>query len=343
VKIASLATGPGSLIATDRRRALSDGTTRFLLNNGTLVALGGLFVYFSFRAGNFLTVANLLNVGNFAAGFGIVAAGFTIALIAGQIDLSLGPLVAASGIVMARMLEQAGTSLLVAILAALGFALVVGLVNGVLVVDFGVYSFIATLAVFFFLQGLGPKIGNNLFLHSSGAKSLTAFAQAKVGRVPVPLLVLLGIYIVCYVLMSHTKFGWHAYATGSNASAALRAGIPVNLIYRSVFLINAVLATVAMCIIVGRDEYVSTDPAIGTGANLLLSSLAAVLIGGLDFSGGGGGVERTLIGVAFVGVLQNGLTLEGANSYIQIAATGIAFLLGVTLSALGRKRKTAWR
>jgi ribose/xylose/arabinose/galactoside ABC-type transport system permease subunit len=311
---------------------------RFLVDNGTLVGLVGLVVYFSLRAHNFLTVSNLLNVGNFAAGFGIVAAGFTIALCAGQVDLSIGPLVATSGIVAGLLLEHVHTSLAVAVLGALGVALGFGLVNGVLVVDLGVYSFIATLAVFSFLQGFGPWVGSNVFLNSPASKELVSFAQAKVGRVPVPLLVLLGVYAACYVLLSHTRFGWHVQATGGNPSAALRAGIRVNLVYRAVFLIDAALVALAACILVGRASYVSTDPFIGTGSDLTLSTVAAVLISGLDFSGGGGGrIERTLVGVAFIAVLQNGLTLQGQNSYVQIAATGIAFLLGVTVSSVARR------
>jgi ribose transport system permease protein len=294
----------------------------------------GMVLYFSVTTHNFLTVDNFLNIGNFAAGPGIIAAGFTLCLIAGEVDLSMGPAVAAAGMVMAVLLVH-GHGLAVALVGLVATGIVIGFVNSILVVGLGVSSFIATLAVYFVLQGFGPYLGGQTFLPPS-AHVLTHVAQLHVGKVPLSLLVLLSVYAAGYVFLNFTVAGSYVYATGGNREAARRAGIRVDRLTVGLYVLNGLLAALVACVIVGRTGFISPDPIIGTSSGLMLASLAAVLIGGMDLSGGAGRIERTLLGAILVGVLQNGLTLAGASEYAQIAATGVVFIAAVTLSALGR-------
>jgi ribose transport system permease protein len=316
------------------RRPLRLRLYAWAANWGVGASFVGLVVYFGLTAHNFLTVDNFLNIGNFAAGPGILAAGFTICLIAGQVDLSMGPAVAATGMVMAVLLVH-GHGLAVALAAMVGAAIVIGLVNAILVVGLRVYSFIATLAVYFVLEGFGPYLGGQTFLPPS-AHALTEFAQYHVGRVPISLFVLVAVFAAAYVFLNYTVAGSHVYATGGNREAARRAGIRVDRLTVGLYVVNGLLAALVACIIVGRTAYISPDPMIGTASGLMLASLAAVLIGGMDLSGGAGRVERTLLGALLVGVLQNGLTLAGSSEYTQISATGVVFIAAVTVSALGR-------
>jgi ribose transport system permease protein len=301
---------------------------------GVVVFFFATIAYFGATAPHFLSVDNFLNIGNFAAGPGILAAGFTICLIAGQIDLSMGPAVAATGMVLAVTLTH-GHGLGLALVGLVATGIVIGLVNAILVVGFRVYSFIATLAVYFVLQGFGPYLGGQTFLPKS-AHLLNSAARAHVGRVPVALIVLLVVYCAGFVFLNYTVIGAHVYATGGNREAARRAGIHVDSLSTSLYVVNGLLAALAACVIVGRTGYISPDPTIGTASNLMLPSLAAVLIGGMDLSGGAGRIERTLLGALLVGVIDNGLTLSGESQYTQIAATGVLFIAAVTLSALGR-------
>jgi ribose transport system permease protein len=301
---------------------------------GVVVFFVGAIAYFGATAPHFLSVDNLLNIGNFAAAPGILAAGFTICLIAGQIDLSMGPAVAATGMVLAVTLTH-GHGLGLALLGLVATGIVIGLVNAILVVGFRVYSFIATLAVYFVLQGFGPYLGGQTFLPNS-AHLLSSAARAHIGRVPLALILLLAVYGAGYLFLNYTVLGSHVYATGGNREAARRAGIRIGSLSTSLYVLNGLLAGLAACIIIGRTNYISPDPTIGTASSLMLLSLSAVLIGGMDLSGGAGRIERTLLGALLVGVINNGLTLSGASAYTQITATGVLFIAAVTLSALGR-------
>lgn len=301
---------------------------------GVVVFFVGAIAYFGATAPHFLSLDNFLNIANFAAGPGILAAGFTICLIAGQIDLSMGPAVGATGMVLAVTLTHGhGLGLAVAALAVTGIA--IGLVNSLLVVGFRVYSFIATLAVYFVLQGFAAYLGGQTFLPRS-AHLLTTASRAHVGRVPIAVVVLLAVYGAGYCFLNYTVVGAHVYATGGNREAARLAGIRVGSLSSSLYVLNGLLAALAACVIVGRTNFISPDPTIGTASNLMLPSLAAVLIGGMDLGGGAGRIERTLLGALLVGVIDNGLTLSGASEYAQITATGVLFIAAVTLSALGR-------
>jgi ribose/xylose/arabinose/galactoside ABC-type transport system permease subunit len=312
------------------------------ISYGTLIALVALFVYFAVSTQYFFTVDNLINIGRFAAVGGMLAAAFTFALIAAQVDLTLGPTISLAAITYAVLAERHHQSVLVAVLVTLAVALGVGLANGVLVVDLGVNSFIGTLAMSIFVTGLGLIVpgatSQSIFLTDHSA-SLHDFATARVGDLPVPLLLMFAVYVVFYVVLTHSRLGWHIYATGGSPSAAVRSGIRVNGIYRLTFVVTAMTSGVAALLLVGQANYASSAPGVGTGGSLTLTVLASVLIGGMDLSGGAGRVERTLVGVLLVAVLQNGLVLNNQDTYVQFMITGIVFVLAVLLSSVARKRK----
>jgi ribose transport system permease protein len=309
---------------------------------GTLVALVVLFSYLAVTTPYFLTVNNLVNIGRFAAVGGILAAAFTFALIASQVDLTIGPTISLAAITYAVLAERHHQSVAFAVVLTLVVSLLVGLANGVLVVNLGVNSFIGTLAMSIFLTGLGLIIpgatSQSIFL-TDHSLSLHTFATARVIGLPVPLLLMLGVYVVAYVVLTHSRLGWHLYATGGSPSAALRAGIRVNGLYRLAFVVTALTAGVSALILVGQANYASSAPGVGTGGTLTLTVLASVLIGGMDLSGGGGRVERTLVGVLLVAVLENGLVLNNQDNYVQYMVTGVVFVLAVLLSSVARKRK----
>jgi ribose transport system permease protein len=329
--------------ASERRARFRHRLLDFAIAYGTLIALVVLFAYFAFTTPYFFTVDNLVNIGRFAAVGGILAAAFTFALITAQVDLTIGPAIGVAAITYAVVAERHHGSVASAILVTLLVCVAIGLANGVLVVDLGVNSFIGTLAMSIFLTGAGLVIpgptSQSIFL-TDHSQSLHSFATGRVLGLPVPLLLMAGVYAVFYVVLTFTRLGWHVYAVGGNPSAAVRAGIRVNGIYRLAFVVTALTAGVSALLLVGQANYASSAPGVGTGGTLTLTVLASVLIGGMDLSGGGGGrIERTLVGVALVAVLENGLVLNNQDNYVQYMVTGIVFVLAVLLSSVARKRK----
>ena len=329
-------------LASEERARLRHRVLDFAIAYGTPIALVVLFVYFAVSTPYFFTVDNLVNIGRFAAVGGILAASFTFALTTSQVDLTIGAAISVTAITYAVLAERHHQPVAVAILVSLLVALAIGLANGVLVVDLGVNSIIGTLAMSMFLTGLSlviPGVASQSIFLSQHSRSLHSFATARLLGLPVPLWLMFAVYAVFYVVLTHSRLGWHVHAAGANPSAALRAGIRITMLYRLAFVVTALTSGVCALILVGQANYAS--PQVGTGGTLTLAVLASVLIGGMDLTGGGGGgrVEMTLVAVLLVAVLENGLVLNNQDNYVQYMVTGIVFVFAVLLSSVARKRK----
>jgi ribose transport system permease protein len=319
-----------------------------LMEWGIFAALAGIIVYFAITAPNFLTAKNWQAVGNSVAVIGILAAPFTIALVAGQVDLTVGIMIGFVSTIFTLVVVRTDHSLVVGLLVMVLAALVVGLINGALVVNFGVNSIVATFAMLQVVFGASYTLWK---LHRTNAESSGAFtaslgpgdrgyslvrlANGDVLGIPYPVLILAGVTLVCYLLLSRSKLGWHIYATGGNRSAALRSGIRVDGITRLVFLLTPIGALLAALITMGR----TSQPDPGTGYGYEFDVLTAVLLGGIGFDGGVGKVERSIAGALFVVVLKDGLTLRNVDSSYQYMAEAVALILAVVLAAVGAKRR----
>jgi ribose/xylose/arabinose/galactoside ABC-type transport system permease subunit len=341
--IAARAATPGAGLEWLRRRG-----TELLVEWGIFAALAGILVYFAITAPNFVTVKNFQAVGNSVAVIGILAAPFTIALVAGQVDLTIGIMIGFLSTVFTLVVVRGGHSLLIGLLVMVLAALVVGVINGALVVNFGVNSIVATFAMLQVVFGASYTLWK---LHRTNAESSGAFtaslspgdhgyslvriANGDVLGIPYPVLILAGVTLFCHVLLSRTKLGWHTYATGGNRSAALRSGIRVDGITRLVFLLTPIGALLAALITIGR----TSQPDPGTGYGYEFDVLTAVLLGGIGFDGGVGKVERSIAGALFVVVLKDGLTLRNVDSSYQYMAEAVALILAVVLAAVAAKRR----
>lgn len=334
---------PSGALATDvagapplaPRRSVGQIVLDLLLEYGMFVALAALIVYFSFASPYFLTPPNLVNIGLSVSITGIMAAAITVGLIAGQLDLSIGAILGISAVVLALSVEEFGLPTPVAALIAIAVALVIGLVNGALVVDLGINAIIVTLAMALTLKGISAMLTNGQTVTMADG-SLQAFINSRPLGIPVPIIIVLIVFAILWLYLTQTRSGWHVYAVGGNASAALRAGIRVNLVYRGVFLLTAAAAAIGGVITAGRAG--AGGPFFGTGAEF--DVLTAVLLGGIGLGGGAGRIERTLAGVVLIGVLGNGLTLLDVDSYVQATIRGAVFVLAVVLGALAVKRRS---
>jgi ribose transport system permease protein len=319
-----------------------------LMEWGIFAALATIILYFAVTAPHFMTVRNWQAVGNSVAVIGILVAPFTIALVAGQVDLTVGIMIGFLSTVFTLVVVRNDHSLVVGLLVMVLAALAVGLINGALVVNFGVNSIVATFAMLQVVFGLSFTLWK---LHRTNAESSGAFtaslapgdrgyslvrmANGNLFGIPYPVLILAGVTLLCYLLLSRSKLGWHIYATGGNRSAALRSGIRVEGLTRLVFLLTPIGALLAALITMGR----TSQPDPGTGYGYEFDVLTAALLGGIGFEGGIGKVERSIAGALFVVVLKDGLTLRNVDSSYQYMAEAVALILAVVLAAIGAKRR----
>jgi ribose transport system permease protein len=322
---------PAVELGPDRRgrSALADR----ILDVGIYVALVALVIYFSVASPYFLTEHNILDIGSAVAVTGVLAAGVTAALIAGQLDLTVGSNIALTSVVVAMMIG-AGAPTLLAVIAGLAVGCVVGLVNTALVVWVRINSIIATIAMSLVIQAVA------LILVSGNVKpiinpALQNFMSDRLAGIPSPVVILVVVYLVSWVVLTFTRAGWHVYGVGGNASAALRSGINVRRVYTLVFVGSGLLAALGGVITAGTAG--SGAGAYGVGDEFTV--LAAVLLGGIGLSGGSGRVQRTFAGVLVIGVINDGLTLLSVGAYYQQLAQGVIFVLAVVLGAIGERRR----
>ncbi|MFD4668558.1 ABC transporter permease [Lentzea sp. NPDC058450] len=314
--------------AMRKRRLLT-----LMLDYGLYAALVSLVVYFSIASPYFLSTRNLFNIAMAIAVTGILAAGFTAALIAGQVDISIGATVGMSGVVFAVLQEQAGLPWFLAALVSLAVGMLTGLLSGLLVILVSINSLIATLAMSTLITGLGLILAEGQPIPLTGG-TLGEIVNARPLGIPVPVIILAVVFAAGWIVFNRMRLGWHIYAVGANPSAALRAGINVNKICLGLFVLSGGLAALGGLISTGQGG--SAFP--GSGDALAFQVLAAVLLAGFGISGGVGKFERALVGVLLVGVLLNGLVLMQVEPYYQYLARGVIFVLAVVLASVSLRK-----
>ena len=332
---------------------------QFLKLLGRLSAWLFLFVlilFFSATTPHFFDLFNFQSMGANLAIVLVLALGQTFVIITGGIDLSVGYVMGLATIVISLVMRHLiGYPLPVALLAGaaagLSVGLVAGLFNGFVVAWLGISPFIATLGTLGISQGLayvlsgGPPVsipipglgmlGNGYvaYWHAHFGFSLFGMPAGVTGPevrnvqgyIPLQLLYAGFLTAVCAWLLSSTKFGRYVYAIGGNSKAALRAGIPVTRNLIKVYVLSSIMATVAGLMYVMRY----TGGVANSGDALLLSSIAAIVIGGASLFGGEGRITGTLVGAIIIAVIQNGLVLYGIDPFWQYSAVGAVIILAV--------------
>jgi ribose/xylose/arabinose/galactoside ABC-type transport system permease subunit len=290
-----------------------------------LIALG-LAKYSEFR-----TLDNVRNVLTFSAVPLVVALGETLVVLGRGVDLSAGSMVGLSGAIFAK-LYTGGLSLWPAFFATLAIGLALGvLANGAIITKLRISFLIVTLGTFSIFRSQVEVLlnGQSVTIFSN---TLDTLANGRTGGVPNIVLLAGAIYVATLVLLRVTVYGRSLYAVGANPEAARLAGINVDRIIILAYGFSAALAALAGLLLVGQLG--SAQPSSGVGMEL--TAIAAVLLGGTRFSGGYGGVTRTLLGVLFLGVLNNILFIGGVSSFWQGTASGLVLIAAV---AIDRSRR----
>lgn len=281
----------------------------------------------------FLSLNNITNILRQASYTAVAAVGMTMVIVIGEIDLSAGSLVCASGLTGAMVCKETGNVVL-AVLAALAVGLLVGFVNGALCAYGKLPGFIATLASMTVLRGLAYIItGGNSVVWTNEA--FTMIGTGYVGPVPIPVIIMVLVIIFGWVLTTKLKFGRYIYAVGGNSDASKWSGIAVEKVKIIVYMVMGVLTSIAGLIITARLG--SGQPS--SGQNFEMDCITAAVVGGTSMSGGRGKVFGTIVGVLLLTVLTNGMTLVGINTYWQQVLKGVIIVVSVLADTRGKKNK----
>jgi ribose transport system permease protein len=321
----------GTASSTGRR---SIGSRIILFNEVILVGILALIcVLISLGSSRFFSSTNILNVLRDSSMDIIAAIGMTMLLITGEVDLSIGSLVAFVGVVTMDVINKTH-SVALGVAAGLALGAVTGLVNGLVRTKLKVNSLIGTIAMMMALRG-------GVYIYRVAAvqnyHSLDAFFQignGYLGFLPIPILLMAVLYVVFLVVVNRTVVGRRLYATGGNATAARISGINVDRLKIATFVTSSILAAVSGIILVSRMN--SGQP--NAGQNFEISVVAGVILGGTSLGGGEGTLVGTLIGILILRVINNGIILLGWNQDLQIVVAGFVLIVAVYFD---NKRKTA--
>ncbi len=296
--------------------------------NAIYFIMVGMFIIFAIflKDKGFLSGSNIMNIFRQTAMISIMAVGFTFVLAGGEIDLSVGSIVALCAVLSALTLQRYGAIL--GIVVALAAGSLIGLINGLLVVRVKMPSFLATLATSGVVYGLARWVTNLQAVPVLNARFSYIFGGGNIGPVPILFLWTIVIVIIGHIIMNNTAFGRKVLATGGNKIAATFSGINASnikiLLFTSMGFIAALsglLYTGRLC--AARYNYGEAD---------LFTVVAAVIVGGNSIYGGKGKVIGALIGSIILGMINNGLILFGSSVDQQIIFRGIIILLAVALS-----------
>jgi ribose transport system permease protein len=307
---------------------------RTLENFLPFVAVIVLFILFSITAKNFFTLRTILTLALQTSTITLMGIGVTFAIITGGIDLSIGSVVALTGTV-AVMVAIAGVPIWISMVIGLLVGVVCGLLNGLMITKLKLPPFIATLGMMMVARGVALTITNAAAFPAPEAFGMlgngTIFGTGqKFPGIPYPVLIMIAIALIFGFILSKTRTGRYIYAVGSNEEAARLAGIKVHKVKIISYIFCGLLAGLVGIILASRMVTSQPNSAIGYEMN----AIAAAVIGGTSLMGGVGTVRGTVIGSFIIGILTVGLTMAGANYFMQQIVIGLVVIGAVTVDRL---------
>ena len=307
------------------------GVLRFIRGaTGPLIGLVLLCAFLSIATDTFLSVRNILNVMDQITVLGVMAVGMTFVILIGGIDLSVGSVLALSGMVMGYLGNNLGWPFGLAIVAALVASSACGFVSGLMITRLAMPAFIATLAMMSIARGIASIITNGQQIIGFPDWFSNLAIIRNFGLLTVTVGAMIVITVIAWVILQYRPAGRSLYAIGGSAEVARLAGINVRRTTLWVYTICAALAGLAGVILSARLD--SAQPSSGIGYEL--DTIAAVVIGGASLSGGVGSIGRTVIGVLIIGFLRNGLNLLQVSPFVQQIVIGVVIAVAVAADTL---------
>lgn len=302
---------------------------------GPFIGLLALCLFLAFTSDTFLTLRNFLNVMDQITVIGVMALGMTLVILLGGIDLSVGSVLALSGMVLGYLGNNLGLPFAVGIVVALVVSGLCGAVSGLMITRLNMPAFIATLAMMSIARGIASIItdGQQIVGFPDWFSSLAIIRHF--GLLSATVSVMIVLTVIFYVFLKYRPAGRALYAVGGNPEVARLAGIHVERATLLVYTTCALLAGLAGVILSARLD--SAQPSSGIGYEL--DTIAAVVIGGASLSGGVGGIGGTVVGVLIIGFLRNGLNLLHVSPFVQQVIIGVVIALAVAADTIRARRR----
>jgi ribose/xylose/arabinose/galactoside ABC-type transport system permease subunit len=308
-----------------RLRAIAE----FLMRRGFLVVFVIVFLFFSVVTRHFFELDNLLNILSAMAPLAISAAGLALVVMSGRLDISIGSIAFLSCAVGALLMRANGLSPVLAALIVVGCGALLGAINAFIVVVLRVNSLIATLSTMIAYRGIALQLTDALLVQLP--PDVRFIGNARIGPIPVDILLMFLVVIPVHLLQSQTVFGRRIMAMGNDISVARRLGLPVDLAGFNTFVLSGVLASLGGILTTIQNGAVS--PFLGSGWEF--TALAAIVVGGISLLGGRGTIFFSVLpGVFIFEMIRNGLTNLSANPYSYRLVSGIVIFAAMYADAL---------
>ncbi len=288
-----------------------------------------LILFFSVSTSGFAKANNFFNLLRQIAVLGILSTGMTAVIISGSIDLSVGSQVSLVSVVTAKLIVEIGVSPVLACVAGILTAIMVGMLNGLIIVTTDMTPMICTLAMMQVLQGIAYTLTNALPVYGI-PNSMKLLGQGYLGYIPVPVILMAFIFVIGAFLLKKTYIGRYLYAVGSNAEASRLSGLNVKMVKLIACAFSGLLAGIAGIVMTSRIS--SGQPTSGSGMEM--DVITACVVGGVSLSGGRGSMFGVIIGVLIMGVLSNGFGVMGVSMYNQMICKGLILALVVGIDGL---------
>jgi ribose transport system permease protein len=338
---------PDALPASVKRPQSAQRILQLVMRGGALpILLIICIILFQYSNERFLSQANLINMLQQSVFLLLIALGQMLVLISGGFDLSVGANVALTSIISAKAMvwisilypDAVYLAVAVGFLAMLGVGIFAGLANGIGVSLLKVNPFIVTLATASIFQGITLVVSQGLQVSGLPAPFVYGIGSGRVMGIPISVLIMLPAVIAVFIAVSRARYGRYLFTIGSNPKAAVVAGISVEWTLLRTYLFCAVITALAGFLLTARVS--SGEPLLG--GEFALKSITAAVIGGCSLRGGQGSVGGTILGVAFITVLGNGMDLMRVGSNFQMIVLGIV-LVGAVLLDRARNARVAAR
>lgn len=302
-----------------------------------------IIIVMSFISTGFFTTNNLLNILRNMSLQGVIAFGMTMVIISGEIDLSIGSTVALTGVIVGMTtgkLSSAGImpieqAVIVGIVLSFIVSGMIGLFHGWLLTKFKMPSFIITLAMLNVIYGVAAVISKGFPVTTLPSWYNVLGAGQLFGVIPIPAIILLIVFAITLILMNYTKFGRSVYAVGGNPESARLSGINVKRVKMTVMVVVQLCSALGGILV--SSQVMSGSFSFGKGWEM--TAISSVIIGGASLSGGTGKVWGTFIGLIFLGVIINAMTLLNINQYIQYVVRGLLILIAVLFNTVQTQKK----
>jgi len=296
-----------------------------------VVAIAALIILLAILSPQFLTWGNFVNVARQASLQFLIAAGLTIVVLTGGIDLAVGAILGLAACLSASLISQGHVAWGIA--SALLSGLACGSVNGLLITYGRIPAFIATYGMLWIAHGLGYVFMKGEVIYGL-PEAVRFIGVGFIGPIPVPVVVAVALLIALHVMLHGTVLGRAIYAIGGNPGAARLSGMPVKRRLITVYALSGLLSGFAALVVIARVN--AADSSLGE--DMLLSAIAAVCLGGTSLFGGVGGIVGTAIGSLILALVVNGMNLLGVETFWQSGVMGAIILASVLADQLGGSR-----